>query len=350
MRRPIASGIVLRMTPRRTKKLLNNPEDAILEALAGFGAAYPEIVRVDLEHRLALRRDAPIRGKVGVVSGGGSGHEPLHLGFVGQGMLDAAVLGPIFSSPVPGAIVAATHVADGDAGVVHIVKNYTGDVMNFRLAAKIAESEGVRVEMALVDDDVAIEDPLSTAGRRGTGATVLVERIAGACAERGGSLEAVAAVARRVNERSRSFGVALSPCSPPELGHPTFELGDDEIELGVGIHGEAGRRRGRIAPAATLVAEMVDAILLDLRPEPGADVLAFVNGLGATPLMELYLVHHDLVAELARRDLQVRRRLVGNYVTSLDMAGVSITLLVLDDELTELWDSPVWTAGLRWRL
>ena len=330
------------------KKFVNEPADVVKESLAGLGAAHPELVRIDLDNQLVLRKAAPVAGKVGLVSGGGSGHEPLHGGFVGFGMLDAACPGEVFTSPVPDQMLAATKAVDGGAGVVHIVKNYTGDVMNFKLAAELAEDEGVQVESVLTNDDVAVEDSLYTAGRRGVGVTVLVEKIAGAKAEAGGSLAEVAAVARKVNEGGRSFGVALSSCVTPAAGAPTFDIGPDEMEFGVGIHGEPGRRREKLRPAADIVAEMAEAILTDLDPAPGTPLLAFVNGLGGTPLIELYLVYNELTKQLADRGLAAARSLVGNYITSLEMAGVSITLLALDDELTALWDAPVHTPALRW--
>ncbi len=327
----------------QTKKLLNDPDDAVAEAVAGFGAAHPGLVRVDPECHVVVR----LAGKVGVLSGVGAGHDPLDCGYVGQGMLDAAVPGTVFTSPGLDAIMTATRAVDAGAGVVYIVKNYTGDVMNFRLASEQAIEAGIDVELVLVDDDVALARGCA-AGRRGIGAAVFVERLVGASAERGDTLADVAALGRRVNDRARSFGIALRSCSPLTLGRPAFELADDEIEIGVGIHGEPGRRRGKMARVRDLVAEMVDAIVDDLEPKPGAELLALVNGLGATPLMELYVAYNDLVAELDRRGLRIRRSLVGNYVTSLDMIGMSITLLDLDDELVELWDSPVCTAGLRW--
>jgi dihydroxyacetone kinase-like protein len=329
------------------KKLINAPEDVVKESLAGLAAAHPDLLRIDLENQVVVRQDAPT-GKVALVSGGGSGHEPLHAGFVGRGMLDAACPGAVFTSPVPDQMLAATKAVDGGAGVVHIVKNYTGDVMNFRLAAEIAEDEGIQVESVLTNDDVAVEDSLYTAGRRGVGVTVLVEKIAGAKADAGGSLAEVAAVARKVNSRGRSLGVALTACVTPAAGTPTFDIGPDEMEFGVGIHGEPGRRREKMKPAAEIVEEMTDAILGDLQPADGASLLAFVNGLGGTPLIELYLIYNELVKQLARRGLRATRSLVGNYITSLEMAGVSITLLELDDELTSLWDSPVHTPALRW--
>ena len=330
------------------KKFINDPETVVPEALAGVAAAHPGLVRVDLENQLVLRADAPVAGKVGLVSGGGSGHEPLHGGFVGAGMLDAACAGAVFTSPVPGQMAAATKEVDGGAGVVHIVKNYTGDVLNFKMAAELAEDEGIQVEGVVIDDDVAVEDSLYTAGRRGVGATVLAEKLAGARAEQGGSLTDVAGVVRAVNERARSFGVALTSCATPASGTPIFDLGADEIEVGVGIHGEPGRRREKHAPAREIVEMMLEPILDDLQPAQGSSVLAFVNGLGGTPLLELYLLFNEVSGQLADRGITVGRSLVGNYITSLEMAGASITLLQLDDELARLWDAPVKTAALRW--
>ncbi len=330
------------------KKFLNSPDDIVPESLAGLAAAHADLLTVDLEQQIVLRSGAPIAGKVGLVSGGGSGHEPLHGGFVGLGMLDAACPGAVFTSPVPDQMLAATKAVDGGAGVVHIVKNYTGDVLNFKLAAELAEDEDIQVESVLTNDDVAVEDSLYTAGRRGTGVTVLVEKIAGAKAEAGGPLQEVAAIARKVNAQGRSFGVALTSCATPASGGPIFDLGPDDMEFGVGIHGEPGRRRESMRPAAEIVDEMTAAIVGDLDPADGASLLAFVNGLGGTPLIELYLVYNELTKQLGARGLTATRSLVGNYITSLDMAGISITLLVLDDELTELWDAPVHTPALRW--
>ena len=330
------------------KKFLNNPDDFVPESLAGLAAAHSDLLRVDLEQQIVVRREAPVSGKVALVSGGGSGHEPLHGGFVGKGMLDAACPGAVFTSPVPDQMLAATKAVDGGAGVVHIVKNYTGDVLNFRMAAELAEDEGIQVESVLTNDDVAVEDSLYTAGRRGVGITVLVEKIAGAKAEAGGTLAEVAGIARKVNAQGRSFGVALTSCATPSSNGPIFEIGPDEMEFGVGIHGEPGRRREPIRPAAEIVEQMTTAILTDLDPAPGANVLAFVNGLGGTPLIELYLVYNELTKQLEGHGLTASRNLVGNYITSLEMAGVSITLLVLDDELTALWDAPVHTPALRW--
>jgi dihydroxyacetone kinase-like protein len=329
------------------KKFINDPADVVKESLAGLAAAHPDLVRVDFENQIVVRRDAPT-GKVAIISGGGSGHEPMHGGFVGAGMLDAACPGEVFTSPVPDQMLAATKAVDGGAGVVHIVKNYTGDVMNFKLAAELAEDEDIKVESVLTNDDVAVEDSLYTAGRRGVGITVLAEKIAGAKAAAGGSLAEVAGVARKVNENGRSFGVAFTSAWTPASPTPTFEIGSDEMEFGVGIHGEPGRRREKVRPAAEIVAEMAEAILGDLDAPSGSNVLAFVNGLGGTPTIELYVIYNELAKQLKARGLTATRSLVGDYITSLEMAGASITLLKLDDELTELWDAPVHTPALRW--
>jgi phosphoenolpyruvate---glycerone phosphotransferase subunit DhaK len=329
------------------KKFINDPADVVKESLAGLGAAHPDLVRVDFENQIVVRKDAPT-GKVAIVSGGGSGHEPMHGGFVGAGMLDAACPGEVFTSPVPDQMLAATKAVDGGAGVVHIVKNYTGDVMNFKLAAEMAEDEDIKVESVLTNDDVAVEDSLYTAGRRGVGVTVLAEKIAGAKADAGGSLAEVAAVARKVNENGRSFGVAFTSAWSPASPTPTFEIGPDEMEFGVGIHGEPGRRREKVRPAAEIVAEMAEAILGDLNAPSDSNVLAFVNGLGGTPTIELYVIYNELAKQLKEHGLTATRSLVGDYITSLEMAGASITLLKLDDELTELWDAPVHTPALRW--
>jgi phosphoenolpyruvate---glycerone phosphotransferase subunit DhaK len=324
-------------------KLINDPAHVVAEALRGIAAAHPAL-RVDHEQRVVVRGDAPVRGKVGLVSGGGSGHEPLHAGFVGPGMLDAACAGEVFTSPVPDQMVAATRAVDGGAGVLHIVKNYTGDVLNFEMAAELAESEVVAV---VTDDDVAVQDSLYTAGRRGVGVTVLVEKIAGAAAEQGRPLAEVAAVARRVNENGRSMGVALSSCTVPAAGRPTFDLPDGEMELGIGIHGEPGRRRVPLAPAAEIAEMLLGPILAD-RDFAGAPAIVFVNGMGATPLLELYVMFHEVATILGKAGITVARSLVGPYITSLDMAGCSVTLLRADDELLNLWDAPVHTPALRW--
>jgi len=330
------------------KKFINDPENVVPEALAGIAAAHADLVRVDFDQQLVIRADAPISGKVGLISGGGSGHEPLHGGFVGAGMLDAACAGAVFTSPVPDQMAAATKAVNGGAGVLHIVKNYTGDVLNFKLAAELSEDDGIEVQSVVLDDDVAVQDSLYTAGRRGTGATVLAEKIAGAQAEAGGSLAEVAGICRKVNENARSFGIALTSCATPSSGTPIFDLGADEIEVGVGIHGEPGRRREKLQPAAALVDEMLSPILDDMPLAQGSSVLAFVNGLGGTPLIELYLLFNEVNKHLSARGVKVGRSLVGSYITSLEMAGASITLLKLDDELAGLWDAPVKTAALRW--
>jgi len=327
------------------KKLINSPDSVVTDALAGVAAAHPSLA-VDIEKKVITRAGGPTQGKVGLVSGGGSGHEPLHGGFVGFGMLDAACPGEVFTSPVPDQMLAATMAVDGGAGVLHIVKNYTGDVLNFQMAAELAADDGIEVASVVVNDDVAVQDSLYTAGRRGVGATVFVEKIAGALAERGAPLADVAAVAAEVNERSRSFGVALTSCTIPAAGKPTFELGDDEIELGIGIHGEPGRRRAPLAPAADLAAAALDAIHAD-QPLDG-DLLVMVNGMGGTPLIELYVVYNEVHRYLTGKGARVTRNLVGNYITSLEMQGFSVTVCRLSDTLAQLWDAPVDTPSLRW--
>ncbi len=302
---------------------------------------------MDVENKVITRAGGPTTGKVALVSGGGAGHEPLHGGFVGYGMLDAACPGEVFTSPVPDQMLAATRAVNGGAGVLHVVKNYTGDVLNFQMAAELAGDDGIEVVSVVTNDDVAVEDSLYTAGRRGTGATVFVEKIAGALAEEGADLSAVAAVAREVNERSRSFGVALSSCVVPAAGKPTFELGDSEIELGIGIHGEPGRTRAERKTAAELAAVALDAIGADL-PLDSQNLLVMLNGMGGTPLIELYLMFGEVVRHLEARGARVARNLVGNYITSLEMQGFSLTVCQLTDELTRLWDAPVDTPALRW--
>lgn len=327
------------------KMLINVPETVVADALRGMAACHPELI-VDVDNRVIVRRDAPVEGKVGLVSGGGSGHEPLHGGFVGSGMLDAACPGEVFTSPVPDQMVRAAAAVDSGKGVLFIIKNYTGDVLNFDMAAELAEDEGIQVAKVLVNDDVAVTDSLYTAGRRGTGATLFVEKIAGAAAAEGAPLERVESIARRVNELSRSFGVALSPCSTPSKGGPTFELPDGELELGVGIHGEPGRERRAMMTSHEIADYAVQVVVEDLRPE--SPVLLLVNGMGATPQLELYGFAAEVHRALGERQVAVARTLVGNYVTSLDMAGASITLCQVDEDLLRLWDAPVRTAGLRW--
>ena len=325
-------------------KLINDPAQVVADALRGVAAAHPEL-RVDHEQRVVFRGDAPVPGKVGLVSGGGSGHEPLHAGFVGLGMLDAACAGEVFTSPVPDQMLAATKGVDGGAGVLHIVKNYTGDIMNFEMAAEMAETEVVAV---VTNDDVAVEDSLYTAGRRGVGVTVLVEKIAGAAAEQGRSLAEVAEVARKVNSNGRSMGVALTSCTVPAAGKPTFDLPAGQIEVGIGIHGEPGRRRVPLGTAAEIAEMLVTPILADYDFTGGDGVIAFMNGMGATPLIELYVMYHEVSTLLAKAGVPVARTLVGPYITSLDMAGCSVTLVKADDEILRLWDAPVRTPALRW--
>ncbi|MFF9590739.1 dihydroxyacetone kinase subunit DhaK [Streptomyces sp. NPDC014646] len=327
------------------RMLINAPETVVADALRGMAAAHPGLA-VDVGNRVVVRRDAPVAGKVALVSGGGSGHEPLHAGFVGPGMLSAACPGEVFTSPVPDQMVRAAAAVDGGAGVLFVVKNYTGDVLNFEMAAELAEDEGVRVTQVVVDDDVAVTDSLYTAGRRGTGATLFVEKIAGAAADEGAPLEQVSAVARRVNDSSRSFGVALGAVTTPAKGSPTFDLPPGELELGIGIHGEPGRERRPMMTSREIADFSVDAVLDDLRPT--APVIVLVNGMGATPLLELYGFNAEVQRALSGRGVVVARTLVGNYVTSLDMAGCSVTVCQVDEELLRLWDAPVETPALRW--
>ncbi|HEY4278024.1 MAG TPA: dihydroxyacetone kinase subunit DhaK [Conexibacter sp.] len=330
------------------KKLINDPEAVVREALEGVAAAHGDRLRVAYDPDYVVRADAPVSGKVGVLSGGGSGHEPMHGGFVGPGMLDAACPGAVFTSPTPDQMLAATQAVNGGAGVLHIVKNYTGDVMNFEAAAELAAAEGIDVASVLIDDDVAVQDSTYTAGRRGVGTTVLAEKIAGAAAQAGRPLADVAAVATRVNAQGRSMGMALTSCIVPHVGTPTFELGEDEMEIGIGIHGEPGRERVRLEPADQIVDRLLEPILSDLPFARGDRVLAFVNGMGGTPQIELYIVYRRVAQVLGDRGIAIARNLVGNYITSLEMAGCSITLLKLDDEMISLWDAPVDTPGLRW--
>jgi dihydroxyacetone kinase-like protein len=329
------------------KKLINDPQDVVAEALLGIEAARPE-VRVDHVNRIIYRRDAPMPGKVGLVSGGGSGHEPLHGGFVGLGMLDAACAGQVFTSPTPDQMLEATKRIDSGAGVLHIVKNYTGDVMNFEMAAELAAAEtGITVESVIVNDDVAVQDSLYTAGRRGVGVTVLLEKLVGAAAEEGRPLSELGALARDVIESGRSMGMALTSCTVPAAGKPTFQLGEDEMELGIGIHGEPGRRRVPLRSAHEIAEQLVEPILTDL-DFTSSPVIVMVNGMGGTPLIELYLMYGEVAKIMEQAGITVARNLVGNYITSLEMAGCSVTVLRANEELIRLWDAPVNTAGLRW--
>jgi phosphoenolpyruvate---glycerone phosphotransferase subunit DhaK len=325
------------------KKFINDPADVVKESLAGLAAAHPDLVRVDFENQIVVRKDAPT-GKVAIISGGGSGHEPMHGGFVGAGMLDAACPGEVFTSPVPDQMLAATKAVDGGAGVVHIVKNYTGDVMNFKLAAEMAEDEDIKVESVLTNDDVAVQDSLYTAGRRGVGVTVLAEKIAGAKAEAGGSLAEVAAIARKVNDNGRSFGVAFTSAWTPSSPTPTFEIGADEMEFGVGIHGEPGRERRQLKAADEIADDMLDAVVPDLPYNSGDRVALMINGLGGTPVSELYILYRRAHQRLADRGITVGRSYVNEYCTSLDMAGASLTLVRLDDEIEGLLNAPAEAA------
>jgi dihydroxyacetone kinase-like protein len=329
------------------KKLINSPDRVVDEALAGMAAAHADIIRV-IEPNVIVRKDAPKRGKVGIISGGGSGHEPMHGGFVGMGMLDAACAGAVFTSPVPDQMQVATKAVDGGVGVLHIVKNYTGDVMNFDMAAQLAESEGITVKAVVMADDVAVKDSLYTAGRRGVGGTVLAEKIVGGCAEAGADLDKVAAMCQKVQDNVRSMGMALTSCTVPAAGKPTFDIGEDEMEIGVGIHGEPGRTRTKLASADDIAEMLMIPILEDLPFRSGDRVLAFVNGMGGTPLIELYVVYNAVNRILKGRGITIARNLVGSYITSLEMAGCSISLLRLDDEMVRFWDAPVHTPGLRW--
>ena len=325
------------------KKFLNSVDDMLSESLRGFGAAHADIVAVN-DDPMFVTRAAPRRDKVALISGGGSGHEPLHAGFVGTGMLDAACPGQVFTSPTPDQMMAAAEAVASDAGVLWIVKNYSGDVMNFEMAAEMVDGS----RSLLVNDDVAVEDSTYTAGRRGVAGTLVVEKIVGAAAEQGADLDACVALGNRVIAATRSFGVALTSCTVPAAGTPTFAIGDAEIEMGVGIHGEPGRHREALGSANGIAAQMMEAVLSDLASRSGGDVLFLVNGFGGTPLMELYVMFDAGARLLSDHGHTISRSLVGNYVTSLEMAGCSFTVTVLDDEMTRLWDAPVHTAALRW--
>jgi len=329
------------------KKLINSPENVVTEALQGFADAHADLVKVQFSPNFIHRADAPVKNKVAIISGGGSGHEPMHGGFVGKGMLDAACPGAVFTSPTPDQMLAATKAVDAGRGTLHIVKNYTGDVMNFELAADMARADGAQVESVIIDDDVAVKDSTWTAGRRGVGTTILAEKICGAAAEAGQSLAEVRDLCKKVNAQGRSMGMALTSCTVPHVGKPTFALPEDEMEVGVGIHGEPGRTRMKLRPADEIVELLMEPIISDLPYKSGEEVLMFVNGLGGSPLIELYIVYRK-AAELARKaGLKITRNFVGSFITSLEMAGASITLLKLDPQLIKLWDAPVHTPALR---
>jgi len=354
------------------KKLINKPEDVVKEELEGMALAFPDMVKVHFDPNFVYRADAPVKGKVALVSGGGSGHEPMHGGLVGVGMLDAACPGAVFTSPTPDQMLEATKMVDGGVGVLHIVKNYSGDIMNFQMAADMARDEGIDVESIIIDDDVAVKDSLYTSGRRGVGTTVLAEHILGAAAEKGYSLQKLVALGHKVNINGRSMGMALTSCTVPSVGRPTFELGEDEMEIGIGIHGEPGRTRMNLKTAdeiteilATSIIEdgpytrtlsrwdrdkkeWVDVEVTDPPFKKGDEVLAFVNSMGGTPDIELPIVYRKLHEICEKKGLKIVRNLIGRYITSLEMEGCSVTLLKLDDELIELWDAPVKTPSLRW--
>lgn len=330
------------------KKLINKPENVVREALEGMALAHSDLITVHYDPAYIVRADAPLQGKVGVISGGGSGHEPMHGGFVGMGMLDAACPGAVFTSPTPDQMLEATKAVNGGAGVLHIVKNYTGDVMNFEMAAELAQAEGIEVEAVITDDDVAVKDSLYTAGRRGVGSTVLAEKLCGAAAEQRRSLKEVADVCRKVKTLGRSMGMALTSCTVPHVGKPTFDLPEDQMEIGIGIHGEPGRVRMPVKSVDEIVEMLMEPIISDIPYKSGEEVLMFVNGLGGTPLVELYIAYRKAHEIATKSGIKVVRHLVGPYMTSLEMAGMSITLLKMDDDMLKLWDAPVNTPALRW--
>ncbi|HEX9029203.1 MAG TPA: dihydroxyacetone kinase subunit DhaK [Anaerolineales bacterium] len=330
------------------KKLINKADDVVREELEGMALAYPGLIKIHYDPNYVVRADAPIKGKVGLLSGGGSGHEPMHGGFVGKGMLDAACPGAVFTSPTPDQMLEATKAINGGAGVLHIVKNYTGDIMNFEMAADLARADGMEVEAVVIDDDVAVQDSLYTAGRRGVGSTVLAEKLCGAAAEAGGSLKDVVNVCNQVKALGRSMGMALTSCTVPHVGKPTFDLPEDEMEIGIGIHGEPGRTRMKVKPADEIVEMLMEPIIKDIPYKAGDEVLLFVNGMGGTPLVELFIVYRKAYEIATKHGLKVVRNLIGPYITSLEMAGTSITILKMDQNLLKLWDAPVNTPGLRW--
>lgn len=326
------------------KKFINKIDDVLSESLQGFAKAHADIIQFNLEPRFIKRSQVPVQAKVALISGGGSGHEPLHIGFVGKGMLDAACPGQIFTSPTPDQMLAAAKAVENGGGVLFIVKNYAGDVMNFEMATEMIDCESKTV---LINDDVALPKTHST-GRRGVAGTLIVEKMVGAGAEAGFDLSGCKALGDRVSNATASMGVALNCCTVPALGKPTFDLDEDKIEIGVGIHGERGCNTVNWTHASAIVKQIMQALYDDLNPKANQRVLLHVNGLGATPLMELHLVYHIATTFLATHQLDLCRSLVGNYTTSLDMTGCSITLTLLDEEMIELWDAPVNSANLRW--
>ena len=329
------------------KKLINAVDAVVREQLMGMAAAHPEL-KVRIEPHYITRADSPVMGKVALVSGGGSGHEPMHGGLVGKGMLDGACPGEIFTSPTPDQMYECGQAVDGGEGVLFLVKNYTGDVLNFETAVELLHGDGVKVGFALIDDDVAVKDSLYTAGRRGVATTVLCEKLVGAAAEAGYDLARCEALARRINNQSRTIGVAMHACTVPAAGKPSFTLANNELEFGVGIHGEPGRTRMPLKSADEITEMLAMPVIKDLPFEKGDKVIAMVNGMGGTPLIELYIVYRKLAEICEAHGITIARSLVGNYITSLEMAGCSITLLKADDEIVKLWDAPVNTPGLRW--
>ncbi len=325
-------------------KLINGADTIVVESLEGLCAAHSDLLVLGDEYKF-VRRAKLMPGKVGLISGGGSGHEPLHAGFVGHGMLDAACPGQVFTAPTPDQMMAAAEAVDSGAGLLFIVKNYEGDVMNFDMGR---EMSGKTIETVITNDDVAVEDSLYTTGRRGVAGTLIVEKIVGCAAEQGADLAALKALGYEVNSKTRSMGVALTSCTVPAAGTPTFEIADDEIEMGVGIHGEPGRKRIKLMPADDIAAEMCGAICDDLGSAASGGAIVLINGFGGTPAMELYLMFNTVQRLLGERGITVARSLVGSYVTSLEMAGCSITVSVADDKELELWDAPVHTPALRW--
>jgi dihydroxyacetone kinase-like protein len=328
------------------KKLINGVDDFVQESLEGMARAHGDLIEVNYDPAVIYRKGGPKQGKVGIISGGGSGHEPMHGGFVGAGMLDAACPGAVFTSPTPDQMQFATEKVNGGAGVLHIVKNYSGDIMNFEMAAELAEVG--EVASVVVDDDVAVQDSLYTQGRRGVGGTVLMEKIVGAKAEEGSDLATVTDLAKDVNANVRSMGLALTSCIVPAAGTPTFDLGEDEVEIGIGIHGEPGRERIKMESADSLTDRLTQPIIDDLGLNQGEKVLVFVNSMGGTPLAELYVIFRRVAKLLDDGGVEVTRNLIGPYITSLEMQGASVTLLRLDEEKVRLWDAPVHTPGLRW--
>jgi len=328
------------------KKLINEVENILNESLLGFSATHSEIVSYNPDPRFVYRKGGSTEGKVSLISGGGSGHEPLHAGFVGKGMLDAACPGEVFTSPTPDQMVAAAKLVDGGAGILFIVKNYSGDVMNFEIAAEMLD---IPNESILTNDDVAVEDSSFTTGRRGVAGTLVVEKVVGAAAESGIGVKECQLLGTKVNAQTRSMGVALSSCTVPAAGKPTFDLGKKEMEMGVGIHGEPGRERIEFRSADNIANDLIFAILEDLKLAKGKEILLFINGFGGTPAMELYLMYNSAAKILTDQGMIIKRSLVGNYVTSLEMSGCSVTVTVLDEEIINFWDAPVLTSSLRWK-